>query len=149
MATENFGPEYGDEDQSTLSTRESDIIDRRDKKNFNKKMSSTQRPASCGKLRMQSLLKKICSYPHFVLILSTAMITNEAFFQIRRPESWDVSSWPREQINKVLCIYFAILNLLIIKKKKIISFQEQTFPMTTFGGAKRKHTYRTQIEENI
>ena len=31
----------------------------------------------------------------------------------------------------------------------IFSFQEQTFPMTTFGGAKRKHTYRTQIEENI
>merc|ERR1711902_482374 len=76
VATENFGPEYGDEDHSTLSTRESDIIDRRDKKNFNKKLSTTKRPASC------------------------AMITNEAFFQIRRPESWDVSSWPREQINK-------------------------------------------------
>ena len=103
MATENFGPEYGDEDHSTLSTRESDIIDRRDKKNFNKKLSTTKRPASCGKLKLQSLLlkKKIFRSLYCVFLSPIAMITNEAFFQIRRPESWDVSSWPREQINKV------------------------------------------------
>ena len=77
------------------------------------------------------------------------MITNEAFFQIRRPESWDVSSWPREQINKVRIDFVIFEFNQESRKNNIISFQEQTFPMTTFGGAKRKHTYRTQIEENI
>ena len=27
------------------------------------------------------------------------MVVNESYFQVKRPESWDVSSWPREPVN--------------------------------------------------
>ena len=50
VATEFFGPEYEEEgDESTLSTRESDVSVKKDEKKKNsKKISSIKRPASCG-----------------------------------------------------------------------------------------------------
>ena len=49
VATEFFGPEYEEGDESTLSTRESDVSVKKDEKKKNsKKISSIKRPASCG-----------------------------------------------------------------------------------------------------
>ena len=52
MVTETFGPEYEEEDRSTLSTKESDNSTKKEEKRkpSNKMSPSTiQRPASCCK----------------------------------------------------------------------------------------------------